>query len=105
MSITSHPSADHHPLRAAGPPRVANLRSKAMNAVRRIWLGLLASLAVLMVVSAPAAARQQQRPNIVVTMGDDIGMWNIGAYPRGMMATRTSNLDKLAEGMLFTAYY
>jgi len=58
-----------------------------------------------MVVSAPAAARQQQRPNIVVTMGDDIGMWNIGAYPRGMMATRTSNLDKLAEGMLFTAYY
>ena len=76
-----------------------------MNAVRRIWLGLLASLAVLMVVSAPAAARQQQRPNIVVTMGDDIGMWNIGAYPRGMMATRTSNLDKLAEGMLFTDYY
>src|SRR6201981_3517205 len=47
-----------------------------------------------------------QKPNIVVIMGDDIGMWNIGAYSRGMMAGRTPNLDKLAkEGMLFTDYY
>src|SRR6202521_5140378 len=52
--------------------------------------------------SAPAG----QRPNIVVIMGDDIGIWNIGAYHRGMMAGRTPNLDKLAaEGMLFTDYY
>jgi arylsulfatase len=46
------------------------------------------------------------QPNIIVIMGDDIGMWNIGAYHRGMMAGRTPNLDKLAqEGMLFTDYY
>jgi arylsulfatase A-like enzyme len=39
-------------------------------------------------------------------MGDDIGIWNIGAYNRGMMAGRTPNLDKLAaDGMLFTDYY
>src|SRR5258706_14049351 len=39
-------------------------------------------------------------------MGDDVGMWNIGAYHRGLMAGRTPNLDKLAkEGMLFTDYY
>jgi Sulfatase len=39
-------------------------------------------------------------------MGDDVGMWNIGAYHRGMMAGKTPNLDKLAkEGMLFTDYY
>ena len=38
-------------------------------------------------------------------MGDDIGIWNIGAY-RGMMAGRTPNLDQIAaEGMLFTDYY
>ena len=56
--------------------------------------------------SAPAAAQPQQRPNIVVIMGDDIGIWNIGAYHRGMMAGRTPNLDKIAaEGMLFTDYY
>src|SRR5579864_4586547 len=47
-----------------------------------------------------------KKPNIVFIMGDDIGMWNIGAYHRGLMAGRTPNLDKLAkEGMLFTDYY
>src|SRR5438445_13822519 len=46
------------------------------------------------------------KPNIVVIMGDDIGMWNIGPYHRGLMAGRTPNLDKLAkEGMLFPDYY
>jgi arylsulfatase A-like enzyme len=47
-----------------------------------------------------------KKPNIVVIMGDDVGIWNIGAYHRGMMAGRTPNLDKLAsQGMLFTDYY
>ncbi len=46
------------------------------------------------------------KPNIVVIMGDDIGMWNIGAYHRGLMAGRTPNIDKLAsEGAIFTDYY
>ena len=54
----------------------------------------------------PAQAQAQQKPNIVFIMGDDIGMWNIGAYHRGMMAGRTPNLDKLAKGgMLFIDYY
>ena len=52
------------------------------------------------------AAQAGKKPNILFIMGDDIGMWNIGAYHRGMMAGRTPNLDKLAkEGMLFTDYY
>src|SRR5436189_4976856 len=47
-----------------------------------------------------------QRPNIVVIMGDDIGMWNIGAYHRGLMAGRTPNLDTLAaKSMLLNDYY
>ncbi len=60
---------------------------------------------------AAAQAQQQptpagQKPNIIVIMGDDIGIWNIGAYHRGMMAGRTPHLDRLAsEGMLFTDYY
>src|SRR6185312_8165602 len=54
----------------------------------------------------PTPATAGQRPNIVVIMGDDIGMWNIGAYHRGLMAGRTPNLDKMAkQGMLFTDYY
>ena len=60
-------------------------------------------LAALPVASAVA---QDKKPNIVVIMGDDIGMWNIGAYHRGMMAGTTPNLDKIAkQGMLFTDYY
>ena len=55
--------------------------------------------------SSPAAS-SGRKPNIVFIMSDDVGIWNIGAYHRGMMAARTPNLDKLAkEGMLFTDYY
>jgi len=74
-----------------------------------------AVLAALIGATAPATAADKKpasaeatagRPNIVVIMGDDIGIWNIGAYHRGMMAGRTPNLDKLAaEGMMFTDYY
>lgn len=47
-----------------------------------------------------------KKPNIVFIMGDDIGWLNIGAYHRGLMASRTPNLDRMAsEGMLFTDYY
>jgi arylsulfatase A-like enzyme len=54
----------------------------------------------------PATSSPGRRPNILVIMGDDIGMWNIGAYHRGLLAGRTPNLDKIAaEGMLFTDYY
>src|SRR5437762_1191594 len=52
------------------------------------------------------AAASGKKPNILVIMGDDVGIWNIGAYHRGMMAGRTPNLDRLAaQGMLFTDYY
>src|SRR5262245_60276135 len=47
-----------------------------------------------------------KKPNIVFIMGDDIGIWNIGAYHRGMSSGKTPNLDRLAsQGMLFTDYY
>src|ERR1700709_2269226 len=74
---------------------------------RRILSALLVTTTLLPMLSGPSSAQTAARkPNIVVIMGDDIGMWNIGAYHRGMMAGRTPNLDKLAaEGMLFTDYY
>src|SRR5207245_11418577 len=57
-------------------------------------------------IATAAQAADTSKPNIVFIMGDDIGIWNIGAYHRGMMAGRTPNLDKIAkEGMLFTDYY
>jgi arylsulfatase len=69
-----------------------------------LTLGIVAALAGIGFASNAGA--QEKKPNIVFIMGDDIGMWNIGAYHRGMMAGRTPNLDKIAkEGMLFTDYY
>ena len=51
-------------------------------------------------------SKQQQKPNILVIMGDDIGYWNISAYNRGMMGYRTPNIDRIAnEGAIFTDYY
>jgi arylsulfatase A-like enzyme len=55
--------------------------------------------------SAGTQARHKQ-PNILVIMGDDVGMWNLSAYHRGMMGGRTPNIDRIAaEGGLFTDYY
>jgi arylsulfatase len=53
----------------------------------------------------PAIAAAQDRPNIVVIWGDDIGYWNVGAYTHGMMG-KTPNIDGIArDGMLFTDHY
>jgi arylsulfatase A-like enzyme len=74
-----------------------------MNKIFRVCSRFLAAIMLLVLGIGIATAKQ---PNIVVIMGDDIGMWNIGAYHRGLMAGRTPNLDKIAkEGMLFTDYY
>jgi arylsulfatase A-like enzyme len=70
-----------------------------------ILLTALAALAVMLLPITQAVA-QQQRPNIVVIMGDDVGWFNIGAYHQGIMSGKTPNLDQLAaQGMRFTDYY
>ena len=75
-----------------------------MNMTRTIGLGLLISLAIWAAAVVPASA--QQKPNILVIMGDDIGYWNISAYNRGMMGYRAPNIDRIAnEGAIFTDYY
>ena len=46
------------------------------------------------------------KPNILVIWGDDIGIWNLSCYHRGMMGGRTPNIDRIAaEGALFTDCY
>ena len=48
----------------------------------------------------------QDKPNIVIIWGDDIGQSNLSAYTMGMMGYRTPNIDRVAqEGMIFTDYY
>ncbi|MEO2267462.1 arylsulfatase [Pseudoalteromonas sp. YIC-656] len=46
------------------------------------------------------------KPNILVIWGDDVGMWNISSYHRGMMGGTTPNIDRIAnEGMMFMDHY
>src|SRR5213594_1723409 len=86
-------------------PKPNNKKSKMKRNLSYKALSLLMVTASLLSAVTPAQA-QDKKPNILFIMGDDIGMWNIGAYHRGLMAGRTPNLDKLAkEGMLFTDYY
>ncbi len=48
----------------------------------------------------------QEKPNILVIWGDDIGQSNISAYTKGMMGYKTPNIDRIAnEGIVFTDYY
>ncbi|TDJ56360.1 MAG: arylsulfatase [Gemmatimonadetes bacterium] len=72
-----------------------------MSVTRKLSLVLLALVAGS---ASPLAA--QDKPNILVIWGDDIGNFNISAYNRGMMGYRTPNIDRIAdEGVLFTDSY
>jgi arylsulfatase len=47
-----------------------------------------------------------KKPNIIMIMADDVGIWNVSCYHRGMMGGSTPNIDRIArEGALFTDYY
>jgi arylsulfatase A-like enzyme len=47
-----------------------------------------------------------KQPNILILWGDDIGIWNISHFSRGMMGYRTPNIDRVAnEGVTFTDFY
>jgi arylsulfatase len=77
-----------------------------MRKIKKLVFGLLALVAAAALTSAPAGAQQQQKPNIVIFWGDDIGQSDISAYSHGVMGFKTPNIDRLAkEGMMFTDYY
>src|SRR5437660_7414527 len=73
----------------------------------QVLLTAMAAISFALFAVSPALAQMQsKKPNIVVIMGDDVGMWNISAYHHGMMGGRTPNIDRIAkEGALFTDYY
>src|SRR5271163_5149205 len=82
------------------------MRRTFMKCIGRVVLVIAVFVVVLGLVASQPISAQAKKPNILAIMGDDIGMWNIGAYHRGLMAGKTPNLDKLAkEGMIFTDYY
>ena len=80
-------------------------RSRTISLSRNLWLGLLALFAVVTAASMPAAAQQQQKPNILFIMGDDIGWMQPSIYHRGLMVGETPNIDRIGnEGAIFMDY-
>ncbi|MGB0599435.1 MAG: arylsulfatase [Rubripirellula sp.] len=63
-------------------------------------------LAALSLLCGSVVATAQERPNILVIFGDDIGQSNISAYTRGLVGYQTPHIDSIAkQGMIFTDYY
>jgi arylsulfatase len=72
--------------------------------LRSIACSLALAAGALLAFSLTADA--QQKPNILVIWGDDIGTWNISHNNRGMMGYQTPNIDRIGkEGVAFTDYY
>src|SRR6266478_3880582 len=95
-------TCDDKPLSSAPP------QSNAPSCLTRCCSALL-SASMLMplsgLVSTPAVA-QQQKPNILFIMGDDIGWMQPGIYHRGLMVGETPNIDRIGnEGAIFMTYY
>ena len=79
-----------------------------MKFTRDLLRALFAVFASVFVASAPATAQQQQqqKPNILFIMGDDIGWMQPSIYHQGLMVGETPNIDKIGqEGAKFTDYY
>ena len=67
------------------------------------WLAISAAIALS---AGLVQAATDDKPNILVIWGDDIGQSNISAYTHGMMGYQTPNIDRISEeGMTFTDYY
>jgi len=67
----------------------------------------VAVVAVLgLCLASPGVFAANNKPNILVIWGDDIGQFNVSAYNMGMMGYRTPNIDRIAaEGAVFTDWY
>jgi arylsulfatase len=71
--------------------------------MKRIGSWLMAVTLVMMTATTVAA---QDRPNVLVIWGDDIGWSNVSVYNHGVMGYHTPNIDRIAdEGAMFTDWY
>ena len=62
--------------------------------------------ALLICLCAISLLNAQQKPNILILWGDDIGLADISTYSQGLMGFETPNIDRIAnEGLKFMQYY
>jgi arylsulfatase A-like enzyme len=75
-----------------------------MNPIQSKCLGVFVCIVAFVAASLPTSA-QQQKPNILFIMGDDIGWMQPSIYHRGLMVGETPNIDRIGhEGALFMDY-
>ena len=81
---------------------------KKSNRILALMLVLIL-ISTAMFLSANAQAKktgQERKPNILLIMGDDIGIFNVSTYNMGMMGYKTPNIDRIGkEGAVFTDWY
>jgi len=105
MSIDKTPT-DRKPGPATGVNRRNMLLTGSSFFTATGLLSVAQTAAVQAQQPAPEVPGGTVRPNILFIMSDDVGLWNVSAYHRGMMGGRTPNIDRIAsEGALFTDYY
>lgn len=72
--------------------------------MKRKFVSLVSTGLVASALSLQAVA--QDKPNILVIWGDDIGWQNVSAYGLGTMGYTTPNIDQIGnDGILFTDHY
>jgi arylsulfatase A-like enzyme len=75
-----------------------------MSMTKMAWLAVLTFFATV-TVTGTASAQQQQKPNILFIMGDDIGWMQPSIYHGGLMVGETPNIDRIGqEGAKFMDY-
>src|SRR5262245_23534254 len=83
-------------------------KGRKFGGLKALLLGAAAFLAGATLGSDQSLAQQpqQQKPNILFIMGDDIGWMQPSIYHRGLMVGETPNIDRIGnEGAMFTHYY
>lgn len=77
-----------------------------MNLRSSLWIVAFLAASSVGWAQGPKEEAKPARPNVLIIWGDDVGMWNISAYHRGMMGGTTPNLDRIAdEGLMFMDHY
>jgi arylsulfatase A-like enzyme len=73
---------------------------------RLVLMAIVTVIGAATLPGARATAQQQEKPNILFIMGDDIGIMQPSIYHEGLMVGETPNIDRIGrEGVKFMAYY
>jgi arylsulfatase A-like enzyme len=89
-----------------GPAEQKAETSNPTNMKKKPKLRLLALALGLAWIGVASLQAADEKPNILVIWGDDIGQFNVSAYNMGMMGYMTPNIDRIAkEGAIFTDWY